>query len=109
MKPGDTERRFVAIFAADVEGYSRLMGADEIGTLHDLTMRRQIFDSLVGSHCGRVANAAGDSVLAEFGRAVDAVKCAAEAQASLSAANVGLLSDRHINFRVGIHVGGCHG
>ena len=104
-KTGDTERRLIAIFAADVEGYSRLMGADEVGTLRDLTQRRDILDSLIASHRGRIANTAGDSVLAEFGSAVDAVQCAVEAQAELSQANVGLSPDRHINFRIGVHVG----
>lgn len=104
-KTGDTERRLVAIFAADVEGYSRLMGADEVGTLRDLTQRRDILDGLITSRRGRIANTAGDSVLAEFGSAVDAVQCAVEAQAALSEANVGLSPDRHINFRIGVHVG----
>jgi class 3 adenylate cyclase len=101
----DTDRRLVAIFAADVEGYSRLMGADEVGTLRDLTRRRGILDALIASHRGRIANTAGDSVLAEFGSAVDAVQCAVEAQEALAAANAGLSSGRQINFRVGVHVG----
>jgi TolB-like protein/class 3 adenylate cyclase len=104
-KPIDTERKLVAIFAADVEGYSRLMGADEVGTLQDLTRRRAILDGLISVHRGRIANTAGDSVLAEFGSAVDAVQCAVEAQAALAGANAGLSSDRHINFRIGVHVG----
>lgn len=104
-KTGDTERRLIAIFAADVEGYSRLMGADEVRTLTGLTQRRDILDSLIASRRGRIANTAGDSVLAEFGSAVDAVQCAVEAQKALSQANVGLPPDRHINFRIGVHVG----
>jgi adenylate cyclase len=104
-KPNDTERRLAAIFAADVEGYSRLMGADEVGTLRNLTQRRSILDALIASHRGRIANTAGDSVLAEFASVVDAVQCAVEAQEALAAANTGLSSDRHINFRVGVHVG----
>jgi TolB-like protein/class 3 adenylate cyclase len=104
-KTGDTERRLVAIFAADVEGYSRLMGVDEVGTLKNLSQRRDILDGLITSHRGRIANTAGDSVLAEFGSAVDAVQCAVEAQAALSEANAGLSPDRHINFRIGVHVG----
>jgi adenylate cyclase len=95
----------VAIFAADVEGYSRLMGADEVGTLRDLTQRRAILDRLIETHGGRIANTAGDSVLAEFGSAVDAVQCAVEAQAALAEANAGASPDRHINFRIGVHVG----
>jgi TolB-like protein/class 3 adenylate cyclase len=104
-KAGDIERKLVAIFAADVEGYGRLMGADEVGTLRDLTQRRNILDGLIASRRGRIANTAGDSVLAEFGSAVDAVQCAVEAQAALSEANAGLSPDRHINFRIGVHVG----
>jgi TolB-like protein/class 3 adenylate cyclase/Flp pilus assembly protein TadD len=104
-KPIDAERRLVAIFAADVEGYSRLMGADEVSTLRDLTERRAILDELIASHRGRIANTAGDSVLAEFGSAVDAVQCAVEAQAALAGANATLSPERHINFRIGIHVG----
>jgi TolB-like protein/class 3 adenylate cyclase len=104
-KPIDTERRLVAIFAADVEGYSRLMGADEVSTLRDLTQRRTILDGLIAAHRGRIANTAGDSVLAEFGSAVDAVQCAVEAQVALAEANAALSPDHHINFRIGIHVG----
>jgi adenylate cyclase len=101
----DTERRLVAIFAADVEGYSRLMGANEVETLQALTQRRTILDGLISAHRGRIANTAGDSVLAEFGSAVDAVQCAVEAQVALAAANVSTSPDRHINFRIGVHVG----
>ena len=101
----DTERRLVAIFAADVEGYSRLMGTDEVGTMRDLTRRRTILDGMIASHRGRIANTAGDSVLAEFGSAVDAVRCAVEAQEALAEANSGASPDRHINFRIGIHIG----
>jgi adenylate cyclase len=104
-KPIDTERRLVAIFAADVAGYSRLMGADEVETLQALTQRRTILDGLISSHRGRIANTAGDSVLAEFGSAVDAVRCAVEAQKALTQANAGASPDRQINFRIGIHVG----
>ena len=74
--PIETKRRLAAIFAADVDGYSRLMGADEVATLDALTARREILDWLIASHGGRIANTAGDSVLAEFGSAVDAVRCA---------------------------------
>ncbi|HEX7566666.1 MAG TPA: adenylate/guanylate cyclase domain-containing protein, partial [Bradyrhizobium sp.] len=101
----DAERRLVAIFAADVEGYSRLMGANEVSTLRELTQRRTILDGLISAHRGRIANTAGDSVLAEFGSAVDAVQCAVEAQAALAEANAALSPDHHINFRIGIHVG----
>src|ERR1700730_5141313 len=98
-------RRLVAVFAADVEGYSRLMGTDEVGTLKGLTQRRAILDRFIGEHRGRIANTAGDSVLAEFGSAVDAVQCAVAAQAALAAANTGVASDKRINFRIGVHIG----
>jgi hypothetical protein len=100
----DVTRKLVAVFAADVEGYSRLMGADEVGTLKGLTERRAIL-SFIGEHRGRIANTAGDSVLAEFGSAVDAVKCAVDAQAALAQANATLTPDLRINFRIGVHIG----
>src|SRR5215813_1738288 len=96
--PIAVSRKLVAVFAADVEGYSRLMGADEVGTLKGLTERRTILDRLIGDHRGRIANTAGDSVLAEFGSAVDA-------QAALAEANSSLAPDRRISFRIGIHIG----
>ena len=103
--PTKVSRRLVAVFAADVEGYSRLMGADEVGTLQGLTERRAILDRFIGDHGGRIANTAGDSVLAEFGSAVDAVQCAVDAQAALAEANSQLPPDKRISFRMGIHVG----
>jgi adenylate cyclase len=81
------------------------MGADEVGTLKGLTERRAILDRFIGDHRGRIANTAGDSVLAEFGSAVDAVQCAVTAQAALAEANTGVLPDKHINFRIGVHIG----
>jgi adenylate cyclase len=98
-------RRLVAVFAADVEGYSRLMGTDEVGTLKGLTERRAILDRIIGEHRGRIANTAGDSVLAEFGSAVEAVQCAVDAQNALAEANTGIPLDKRINFRIGVHIG----
>jgi TolB-like protein/class 3 adenylate cyclase len=103
--PIEVKRRLAAIFAADVEGYSRLMGSDEVATLDALTARREVLDGLIASHGGRIANTAGDSVLAEFGSAVDAVRCAMEAQDALAKANSTLPETRHVNFRIGVHVG----
>jgi adenylate cyclase len=103
--PMVVSRRLVAVFAADVEGYSRLMGVDEVGTLKGLTERRAILDRIIGEHRGRIANTAGDSVLAEFGSAVDAVHCAVEAQTVLAEANSSQAPDRRICFRIGIHIG----
>src|SRR6516225_4851722 len=103
--PTKVSRRLVAVFAADVEGYSRLMGADEVGTLKGLTERRAILDRFIAEHGGRIANTAGDSVLAEFGSVVDAVQCAVEAQDALTEANSALAPDRQIGFRIGVHIG----
>jgi adenylate cyclase len=103
--PTKVSRKLVAVFAADVEGYSRLMGADEVGTLMGLTERRAILDRIIGEHRGRIANTAGDSVLAEFGSAVVAVQCAVDAQAALAEANASLPAHKRINFRIGIHIG----
>src|ERR1700745_2057701 len=100
--PMAVSRRLVAVFAADVEGYSRLMGADEVGTLKGLTERRAILDRIIGDHGGRIANTAGDSVLAEFGSAVDAVQCAVDAQTALTEANASFPADKRITFRIGI-------
>jgi adenylate cyclase len=103
--PVAVSRRLVAVFAADVEGYSRLMGADEVGTLKGLTERRAILDRIIAERRGRIANTAGDSVLAEFGSAVDAVQCAVDAQTALAETNSSLSPDKRISFRIGIHVG----
>ena len=84
------ERKLAAIFAADVAGYSRLMGQDEVGTLRRLSNYREIMDRLIGEHRGRIANTAGDSVLAEFPSVVDAVKCAVEVQQAIAEANEGV-------------------
>lgn len=87
--PTVVSRRLVAVFAEDVEGYSRLMGSDEVGTLKALTERRAILNRIIGDHRGRIANTAGDSVLAESGSAVDAVQRAVAARAALAEANIG--------------------
>jgi adenylate cyclase len=104
-EPAGFNRRLVAVFSADVEGYSRLMGVDEVGTLRGLTERRVILDKAIAEHRGRIANTAGDSVLVGFGSAVDAVQCAVDAQAALAEANSHLPPDKRISFRIGIHVG----
>ena len=101
----EVSRKLIAVFAADVEGYSRLMSADEVGALMGLTERRAIIDRLIGENRGRIANTAGDSVLAEFGSAVDAVQCAVEAQTALAEANTSVQPDKRISFRIGVHIG----
>jgi adenylate cyclase len=99
------ERRLAAIFAADVAGYSRLMSQDEVGTLQTLTAYRQIMDWLIAEHRGRIANTAGDSVLAEFPSAVDAVQCAVTVQEALAQAVQDAPEERRLQFRIGVHVG----
>jgi adenylate cyclase len=94
-----------AILAADVSGYSRLMSQDEGGTLQSMTSHRKIMDRLIAEHGGRIANTAGDSVLAEFPSAVDAVQCAVGVQAALAQANQGIPDNRRVQFRIGVHVG----
>jgi adenylate cyclase len=99
------ERKLAAILAADVAGYARLVGSDEVGTLRLFTAHREILDGLIAEHGGRIANTAGDSVLAEFPSAVDAVQCALQAQERLAEANQSLPAGRRLEFRIGIHVG----
>lgn len=99
------ERRLAAMFAADVAGYSRLMSHDEAGTLRALAAAREIMDGLIAEFGGRIANTAGDSVLAEFPSAVDAVQCAIAVQERLGEANAKVLEDRRLQFRIGVHVG----
>jgi class 3 adenylate cyclase len=76
LEAHSVERKLAAIFAADVEGYSRLMGLDEVGTLRTLNRYRAIIDPLIASHRGRIFNTAGDSLIADFASTVDAVQCA---------------------------------
>jgi adenylate cyclase len=99
------ERRLSAIFAADVAGYSRMMSQAEAGTLRALAAAREVMDRLIGEHGGRIANTAGDSVLAEFPSAVDAVQCAVAVQENLTEVSAGVPEDRRLQFRIGIHVG----
>jgi adenylate cyclase len=99
------ERRLAAIFAADVVGYSRLMEQDEVGVLQTLTAHREIMDRLIAKHGGRIANTAGDSVLAEFPSAVDAVQCAVAVQETLAHAGHDTPDERRVQFRIGVHVG----
>ena len=105
MEAPTLDRRLVAILAADVEAYSRLMALDEEGALATLSAHRAIADELIVAFRGRIANTAGDSVLAEFASVVDAVRCAIELQARIAAANGKLLEARQMLFRIGINVG----
>ena len=99
------QRKLTTIMAADVEGYSRLMSADEEATLKTLITYREIIDGLISRHGGRIFGAAGDSVVAEFGSAVEAVRCAIAIQEELRVRNAELVEDRRMRFRIGVNVG----
>jgi len=100
------ERRLTAILAADVAGYSRLMGTDEEGTLARLKAhRRELVDPKIADHRGRIVKTTGDGLLVEFASVVDAVRCAVEIQREMAKRNAEAPSDRRIEFRVGINVG----
>jgi adenylate cyclase len=99
------ERKLAAIFAADIVGYSRLMARDEVGTLTRLKACRAIVDDLIASHRGRIFNTAGDSVVADFASAVDAVQCAVAVQAAIATKDAGGTADAPMQFRIGVHVG----
>jgi TolB-like protein len=99
------ERKLAAIFAADIAGYSRMMARDEIGTHAQLKTCRGIIDGLIASHRGRIFNTAGDSVVADFASAVDAVQCAVAVQTAIAGANAGRAADEPMQFRIGVHVG----
>lgn len=98
-------RRLAAILCADVQGYSRLMGADEEGTLRALKASHEVMRDLIARHHGRVVNAPGDSVLAEFTSVVDAVTCAAAIQEELARRNAGAPQENRMAFRIGVNLG----
>ncbi len=105
MAEDKVTRKLTTILAADVEGYTRLMRADEESTLKTLGEYREIFDGLIARHDGRVFSTGGDSVLAEFGSVVEAVRCAISFQEEISSRNAELADDRKLIFRIGINVG----
>jgi adenylate cyclase len=105
LEARSVERKLAAIFAADVEGYSRLMGRDEVGTLRTLTAYRVIIDRMIASHRGRIFNTAGDSLVADFSSAVDAVQCAVEVQKAITKENADRPAEEQMRFRIGVHVG----
>jgi TolB-like protein/class 3 adenylate cyclase len=100
------ERRLAAILAADVAGYSRLMGAEEEGTHERLkALRRELADPKIKEHRGRIVKTTGDGLLIEFASVVDAVRCAVEVQREMAERNADVPADRRIEFRMGINVG----
>src|SRR6516225_6024473 len=99
-------RRLAAILAADVAGYSRLMEADESGTLQGLrTIRAELIDPTIAAHHGRLVKTTGDGLLVEFGSVVDALRCATEIQVGMSERNATASAAKRIEFRIGINVG----
>jgi len=106
MSQGRVERRLAAILAADIAGYSRLMGADEEGTLAGLrALRLELADPRITEHRGRIVKTTGDGLLAEFASVVDAVRCAVEVQREMIARNESVPAERRIEFRISINVG----
>src|SRR5689334_12023370 len=106
LATGRVERRLAAILAADVAGYSRLMGADEEGTHERLKAHfRQLIDPKIKEHRGRIVKNTGDGMLTEFSSVVEAVRCAAEIQRGMINPNVDIPEDKRICFRIGINLG----
>jgi len=106
LEKARVERHLAAIFAADVAGYSRLMGADEEGTLAQLRAHRsQLWDPAIERHRGHIANTAGDSTLVEFGSVLDAVTCAVAIQLGMLRRNSEVPPDKRLEFRIGINLG----
>jgi class 3 adenylate cyclase/pimeloyl-ACP methyl ester carboxylesterase len=106
MESATVQRRLAAILAADVAGYSRLMGADEVGTLARLKAhRRELVDPQLATHRGRMVKTTGDGALVEFASVVDAVACAVAIQRGMGARNASLPEDKRIVFRIGINLG----
>src|SRR5438034_9035623 len=99
-------RRLAAILAADVAGYSRLMGADEEGTLERLkALRRELLDPTIAEHRGRIVKTTGDGLLVEFASVVDAVRCAVAVQQAMPERNTAVAADSRIELRIGINLG----
>src|ERR1700720_614599 len=106
MAEARVQRRLAAILAADVAGYSRLMGADEEGTLAALKkLRRELADPKIKEHRGRIVKTTGDGLLVEFASVVDALRCAVEIQRGMADRNAGVPQAKRIEFRVGINLG----
>src|SRR5256885_9439541 len=105
MRPPIVQRRLAAILSADVKGYSRLMGEDEVATVRTLTAYREVMAALIRERSGRVVDATGDNVLAEFASVVDALECAVALQRELKSRNAQLPAPRRLEFRIGINLG----
>ena len=105
MTTQEVKRKLTAIFSADVKGYSRLMSEDEEATVRTLNAYKEVIANLIQQHHGRVVDAPGDNVLAEFGSVVDAVRCAVEVQKELKVKNSDLPENRRMEFRIGVNLG----
>jgi len=107
MAGGMTQtRRLAAILAADVAGYSRLIGDDEEGTLNRLrSIRAEVVDPKITEHRGRIVKTTGDGLLVEFSSVVDALRCATQWQHGMDVRNAAVLSGKRIEFRIGVHQG----
>jgi adenylate cyclase len=106
MPEDRVDRRLAAIFAGDIAGYSRLMGADEEGALRQLKVhRKELVDPKITEHRGRIVKTTGDGILVEFVSVVDAVRCAVDIQRGMAGRNVEVATDKRIQFRIGINVG----
>jgi class 3 adenylate cyclase len=105
MPTQEVKRKLTAILSADVKGYSRLMGEDEEATVRTLTAYKEVMTNLIQQHHGRVVDAPGDNVLAEFASVVDAVRCAVEIQEQLKTRNAELPENRRMEFRIGVNLG----
>src|SRR5262250_2665631 len=106
MAENRVARKLAAILAADVVGYSRLMGVDEEGTLRQLKAhRKELVDPKITEHRGRIVKTTGDGMLVEFVSVVDAVRCAVDIQRGMAERNANVPADKCIQFRVGINVG----
>src|SRR4051795_3340708 len=104
-QPSRVGRRLSAIVAADVAGYSRLMGLDEAGTARALREHRAVSDALVAKHGGRIVKTTGDGLLLEFSSVVDAVECSVAVQAAMAERNEAVPPDRRMLYRIGINLG----
>jgi len=105
MTTQEVKRKLTAILSADVKGYSRLLGEDELGTIRTLNAHKEVMANLIQQHRGRVVDAPGDNLLAEFGSVVDAVHCAVEIQKELKIKNSELQENRRMEFRIGVNLG----
>ncbi len=105
MPPQRAKRKLSAILSADVKGYSRLMGEDELATVDTLKKYRGVMATLVQQYKGRVVDSPGDNILSEFPSVVDAVECAVKVQEELKARNAELPENRRMEFRIGVNLG----